>query len=170
MDTARLIVTQLQKQLEAAYRTSRWHSLKRALDGIKPDEALWQPPHYRGFAWSKGSIVEIVFHVAGDTLYQLDYAFGEGQLTWETLTERFRRDGGDLKAAQKLLDESCALVQEHLKKLTDAELARTYTAPDGKTRKTVGELFQMLLEHFLYHAGQIVYIRCLWAGLHPQNP
>jgi uncharacterized damage-inducible protein DinB len=160
-------VAHLRQQFEAAYRGSRWHSLRAALKGVQPDEATWQPPHYKGFPWAKGSIVELVFHVAGDTLYQLDYAFGKRTLTWATLTERFQCDGGDLKAAQKLLDEGFSAVQRYLHSLTDADLARTYTAPDGKTQKTLGELFQMLLEHCFYHAGQIVYIRNLWAGLHP---
>jgi hypothetical protein len=167
MSGERVIVTHLQRQFEAAQHGSRWHSFRAALKGIQPDEATWQPPHYKGFPWAKGSIVELVFHVAGDTLYQLDYAFGERTLSWEALTKRFQRDGGDLQAAQKLLEEGFSAVQRHLQSLTDADLARTYTAPDGKTQKTLGELFQMLLEHCFYHAGQIVYIRNLWAGLHP---
>ncbi|MFN4218162.1 MAG: DinB family protein [Candidatus Bipolaricaulia bacterium] len=163
------LVAHLQQQFEAAYRESRWHSLKAAMKGLQPDEATWQPPHYKGFSWAHGSIVEILFHVAGDTLYQLDYAFGKRMLTWDALQERFRRDGGDLQAAQKLLDESFSVLQEYLKDLSDADLARSYTAPD-KTQKTVGELLQMLLEHWLYHAGQIVYVRCLWAGLSAPKP
>lgn len=165
MNSSRVLVTHLQQQFEAAYRGSRWHSVREAIKGLQADEATWQPPHYRGFPWAHGSIVEILFHIAGDTLYQLDYAFGKRSLTWDELQERFRRDGSDLEAARKLLDESFSVLQEHLKNLTDADLARAYLAPDGKTQKTLGELFQMLLEHFLYHAGQIVYVRCLWAGV-----
>lgn len=169
MNEQRLIVAHLQRQFEAAFSGSRWHSLKAALKGVQPDEATWQPPHYKGFSWAHGSIVEILFHVAGDTLYQLDYAFGERTLTWEALQERFRGAGGDLHAAQKLLDESFSLVQNHLSALSDADLARTYRAPGGKTQRTLGELFQMLLEHCFYHAGQIVYVRCLWAGIPSQS-
>ncbi len=165
MGTERLFVAHLQRQLEAAYRGSRWHSLHRAINGLKPEEARWRPPHYKGFPWSHGSIVEILFHIGGDTLYQLDYAFGAGSVTWEQLQARFQREGGDLRAAIRLLDESFAALQKNLESLTDADLTRTYTPPDGKTQKSLGELFQMLLEHYLYHAGQIVYIRNLWAGL-----
>ncbi len=165
MNTERLLVAHLQREFEAAYRTSPWHSLRKAIAGLKPDEAAWCPPHYKGFPWAHGSMLEILFHVGGDTLYQLDYAFGARTLTWEQLQARFQREGGDLEAAKKLLDESFSVLQEYLKNLTDADLPRTYTAPDGKTQKSLAELFQMLLEHFLYHAGQIVYIRCLWAGL-----
>lgn len=162
---SRLVVEHLQRQFEAAYRASRWHSLTAAIKGLKPEEASWRPPHYKGFSWAHGSILEILFHVAGDTLYQLDYAFGRSSLTWEELTARFQSDGGDLHAAMKLLDEGFSAVQKNLQTLTDADLARTYTAPDGTSKKTLNELFQMLLEHSFYHAGQIVYARCLWAGL-----
>jgi uncharacterized damage-inducible protein DinB len=165
MNDQRLLVKHLQEQFEAAYRGSRWHSLREAIKGLKPDEARWQPPHYKGFSWAHGSILEILFHVSGDTLYQLDYAFGARSLTWEQLQARFQEEGGDLKAAKKLLDESFLAVQKYLENMTDADLARPYTAPDGKTQRTLGELFQMLLEHCFYHAGQIVYVRCLWAGL-----
>ncbi|MCX8102856.1 MAG: DinB family protein [Candidatus Bipolaricaulota bacterium] len=170
MNSSRALVTHWQQQFEAAYRGSRWHSVKEAIKGLKADEATWQPPHYKGFPWAHGSIIEILFHVAGDTLYQLDYAFGQRTLTWDKLQERFQRAGGDLDAAKGLLDESFSVVQEYLKNLTDADLARTYIAPDGKTSKTLGELFQMLLEHWFYHAGQIVYVRNLWAGLSSPNP
>lgn len=169
MSNQRVLVTHLQQQFEAAYRESRWHSLQEAIKGLKSDEAAWCPPHYKGFPWAHGSILEILFHVAGDTLYQLDYAFGARTLTWEQLQARFQRDGGDLKAAKKLLDESFSVLQEYLKNLTDADLTHTYTAPDGKTQKSLAELFQMLLEHFLYHTGQIVYIRNLWAGLSSEH-
>lgn len=165
MKQKRLLVAHLQREFEAAYRTSPWHSFRKAIAGLKPDEAVWCPPHYKGFPWAHGSILEILFHVGGDTLYQLDYAFGERTLRWEQLKARFQREGGDLRAAKKLLDESFAALQKNLESLSDADLVRPYTAPDGKTQKTLSELFQMLLEHFLYHAGQVVYIRCLWAGL-----
>jgi hypothetical protein len=65
MSGERVIVTHLQRQFEAAQHGSRWHSFRAALKGIQPDEATWQPPHYKGFPWAKGSIVELVFHVAG---------------------------------------------------------------------------------------------------------
>jgi len=169
MSQLRIRVEQFEKQLQAAYQTSRWHSLKEALKDVKSDEARWQPAHYKGFSWAHGSILEIAFHVAGDTLYQLDSAFGSRALAWEALEARFKRDGGDLPAAIRLFEEGFSQLQGHLKGLTDADLERSYIAPDGKTQKTLEELFQMILEHWLYHAGQIVYVRSLWAGLKGQS-
>ncbi len=157
----------LKAQLEAAYRGSRWHSLLSALKGITPEEAAWTPPAYKGFPWMRGSIVEIVFHVGGDSLYQLDHALGARALTWEALQERFRREGGDLSAALKLAEEGYRALQRALDGLDDEQLQRTYPTPEsqGERRRTLQAFFEMMVEHHLYHAGQIVYVRCLYRGL-----
>lgn len=160
-----MITELLKQQLEEAYRGSRWHSFKSALKGITPEEARWTPPAYEGFPWMKGSIVEIVFHVGGDSLYQLDYALGERKLTWEALEERFRAEGGDLNAALRLAEEGYQALKRALDSLTDEDLKRQYPIPEGKGERTLGEFFSMMVEHHLYHAGQIVYIRSIWRGL-----
>lgn len=111
-----------------------------------------------------GSILDIAFHVAGDVSFQLSYALGDRSLTWEKLTEEFKARGGDLKAALVMAEESFLELQEALGKLTDEDLARRYETPDGKKEQTLEEFIQMLLEHYVYHAGQIMYVRCLWEG------
>ncbi len=166
-----VIVKHLKKRLEAAYQGSRWHSLQSALKDITPEEAEWKPPAYKGFPWMQGSIVEIVFHVGGDSLYQLDHALGERRLTWEELEERFQAEGGDLQAALKLAEEGYQALQRALDPLTDEDLQRTYPTPEsqGKRQRTLEEFFEMMIEHHLYHAGQIVYARCLYQGLKEQG-
>jgi uncharacterized damage-inducible protein DinB len=163
-----LLVEHLKRDLEAAYRGSRWHSFKSALKDISPEEADWTPPAYQGFPWMKGSITEIVFHVGGDSLYQLDHALGEKKLTWDELTRRFEELGGDLEAALKLVEEGYQALQRALQSLTDEDLERTYPTPEskGKSERTLSEFFRMMIEHYLYHAGQIVYIRSLLKGEH----
>ncbi len=167
----RTIVEHLKAQLENAYKGSRWHSLLRALEGITPEEAAWKPPAYAGFPWMRGSIVEIVFHVGGDSLYQLDHALGKRELTWEALQERFEREGGDLSAALRLAEEGYSALQKALESLTDEELQREYPTPEsrGKQKRTLQAFFEMMIEHHLYHAGQIVYVRCLYQGLKQQG-
>jgi len=164
--SAKIIVENLKRDLEAAYRGSRWHSFKSALEGITPEEASWTPPAYEGFPWMKGSIVEIVFHVGGDSLYQLDYALGERKLTWDKLQQRFQEMGGDLEAAIELAEEGYRALKSALESLADEDLKRTYPTPEskGKSERTLREFFRMMVEHYLYHAGQIVYIRSLIKG------
>jgi len=163
----RMIVEHLKAQLESAYRGSRWHSLLSALKDITPEEAAWKPPAYAGFPWMEGSIVEIVFHVGGDSLYQLDHALGAGELTWEALQERFRREGGDLPAALRLAEEGYRALQKALDSLSDGDLQREYPTPEskGREKRTLQAFFEMMIEHHLYHAGQIVYARCVFQGL-----
>jgi hypothetical protein len=163
------LIEHLRRGLEAAYRGSRWHSLRHALKGITPEEATWRPPAYQGFPWMRGSILEIVFHVGGDSLYQLDYALGERALTWEELKGRFQVEGGDLVAARKLAEEGYQALQKALDTLTDEELFRTYLTPEGRRERTLEEFFRLMIEHHLYHAGQIVYVRSLYEGLQHQG-
>ena len=156
---SRLQVQLLLNALKRAWRDSRWHALKRAIKGLTHEEASWRPPAYKGFAWSSGSIMDILFHVGGDCLIQIDYAFHDGQLTWEELQRRFKDAGGNLDAALKLLEEGYQAVHDALSSLTDADLDRECTAYSGTMR--LRDLFLMLIEHIIYHAGQIVYIRCM---------
>ncbi len=167
---SQIIIEQLKRALKSAYEESRWHSFKSALKGIRPEEALWIPPAYQGFPWMRGSILEIVFHVGGDSLYQLDQALGHRRLSWEELQARFSAEGGDLPAALKLAEEGYGALRQALDSLTDEELSHTYPTPEGRGERTLEEFFQMMIEHYLYHAGQIVYVRCLWQGLQQKTP
>lgn len=160
----RVIIEHLKRDLDAAYQGSRWHSFNSVLKNIQPEEAIWTPPAYKGFPWMKGSILEIVFHVGGDSFYQLDYALGQRHLTWEELQSRFKTAGGDLQAGLKLAEEGHLALQRALDSLTDEDLARTYPTPEDKGERTLEAFFHMMIEHHLYHAGQITYVRCLWQG------
>ncbi len=166
----RTIVERLKRDLEAAYRGSQWHSFRSALKDITPEEASWTPPAFKGFPWMRGSILEIVFHVGGDSFYQLDYALGDRRLTWEELQRRYQAEGGDLQAAIKLAEEGYQTLQRVLDSLTDEDLARTYPTPEGKGERSLEDFFRMMIEHHLYHAGQIVYARCLQQGLQEEQP
>jgi len=116
----------------------------------------------------KGSVLEIVFHVGGDSLYQLDHALGQRKLTWDDLQARFRAEGENLITARKLAEQGYRALQQALDSLADEELTRTYPTPEGKGERSLEAFFRMMIEHYLYHAGQIVYVRCLWQGL-PQK-
>ena len=158
------LVRQFRWQFEEARSGSRWHSLRAVLADLTPAEADWTPPAYAGFAWNRGSIREIVVHLGGDHLHQISRAFGQGEWTWEAVLARYRERGGDLAAALALLDEGFAAIFAALATLTDDDLTATRRNVDGR-RFRPRELFQMLLEHTLYHAGQIQYARCIYQGL-----
>jgi len=154
----------LRELLIQAYEGSRWHSFRSAVRDMTPEEALWTPPTgYKGFRWADGSILKIIFHLGADKMVQIATAFGEGALDWTAMEHRFKAMGGDLSAALHIAQEGHETVLDALAPLSDDDLSieRPYW---GGGRMPTGDLFLMLAEHDFYHAGQIRYIRGLYAA------
>lgn len=157
-------VEMLAELLERAYHGSRYHSLRRALEGVDDEMARWRPSHYKGFPWMHGSILEIAFHVAGDKHALHNVAFGDGSLTWEQIQQRFEQDGSDIAAAIRLADAGHEQLLATLRALTDDQLTQKVPYYHGK-RLSAEEIFLLAIEHDIYHAGQIWYVRCLVEGI-----
>lgn len=145
------VLLKLQKR---AFESSQWHSLKAALDGI--DEAIfdWKPSKHEGFPWMDGSIRDIVYHVTGDKLVQFSQAYGDGSVNWENVPI-VRGEIGDMRDE---LTRAHGAVVDALRKLTEDGLQEK-VATWGGTRMAAEDFFLMLIEHDIYHAGQIRYIR-----------
>ncbi len=159
----------LKELLVQAYEGSRWHSFKAAVRGLTPEEAIWRPPTgYKGFRWADGSILRIVFHVGADKIVQISTAFGEGAVDWTAMEHRFKAMGSDLNAALQIAQEGYETSLDALAPLSDDDLLveRPYW---GGGRMPTGDLFLMLAEHDFYHAGQIQYIRALYAAQQEAN-
>jgi hypothetical protein len=156
----------LQQRLEEAFRGSRYHSFMASLKGVSEEAARWTPPHYRGFPHMTGSILNLAFHTGGDKSVLISHSFGDASVSWEQVTARFESLGGDLTAAKRLAEEGHAKVLETLASLTDADLDAVRPYYGGK-RLTAYEVFTIITEHDLYHAGQINYVRCLIEGIKP---
>jgi hypothetical protein len=157
-------IAALRQRLEEAFRGSRYHSFLGSLRGVSEEAARWTPPHYRSFPHMTGSILNLAFHTGADKSVLISCSFGDGSVTWQQMTARFESLGGDLKAAKRLAEEGHAKVLQTLASLTDADLQQMRPYYGGK-RLTTYELFAIIAEHDLYHAGQINYVRCLIEGL-----
>ncbi|MCS7300375.1 MAG: DinB family protein [Fimbriimonadales bacterium] len=154
----------LKALLTRCYEGSQWHSFKAAVRDLTDEEALWVPPTgYKGYRWADGTILKIIFHLGADKLVQISTAFGEGSMDWVAMEHRFRAMGGNLRAALQIAHEGYETTLDALAPLTDddLEVERPYY---GGGRMTTGDLFLMLAEHDVYHAGQIIYIRGLYAA------
>lgn len=139
-----------------AFESSPWHSLKAALANIGETEFLWIPPKHQGFPWMNGSIRDIVYHVSGDKLVQVSAALGGGEITWENVG----LGKADIGSMMSQLTSSHSVVVNALKMQSENTLSEKVTSWGGK-KLSAEELFLMLIEHDLYHAGQIRYIRNL---------
>lgn len=159
-------VQALLRRLDAAWEESRWHSLRGSLEGLTEDEATWVPPDYQppepwGFS---GCILDILLHVAADAFIYPDQAVGQDSPTTAMVEAQFHDRGGNLQAALGLLDAGHAHLRDVLASLNDADLARRVEAAGIYQGASVETLFIELIEHDVYHAGQINYIRSLYEG------
>lgn len=142
------------KQL--SFEKSPWHSVMSALKNISEKEFFWIPNHHNGFEWMNGSICDIVYHLAGDTLVQLSGAFEGGKIKWENVTELIPKN--DMEAMLLSLKEAHKKYLSCLDQFDDDKLQEKVGTSWGQTMKAK-DLFIMLIEHDYYHAGQIRYIR-----------
>jgi hypothetical protein len=139
-----------------AFSKSSWHSLMAALVSVSEEAFVWIPERHNGFPWMNGSIQDIVYHVAGDKLVQLNHAFGDATMTWDDVPVT-KSNKAELVAQLEASQRELILAINNA-----ADLDLKISGWGGKRLKTV-DFFVMLIEHDLYHAGQIRYIRNLVA-------
>jgi uncharacterized damage-inducible protein DinB len=110
------------------------------------------------------SIEDIARHVAACKVMYAEHAFGEGRLTWvDPEVVRWPADEGPMDAVLAWLEESHAALMRHVRGLSDAELGRPRRANWGRDEETRW-LLSTLLQHDLYHAGEINHLRSQLAG------
>ncbi len=147
-------VSQLLYLLDHAFDGTDWHSLLGNLRSVKPADWLWVPPD------GQRSIRDIVRHVGGCKFMYHNHAFGDEQYTWEDPVI----DGGEalatISSAIAWLREGQALLRQSIAALDDAELLRLRSAPSGAQKETRW-LITIVIEHDLYHAGELNHIRAL---------
>jgi hypothetical protein len=150
----------LQRRLEESYRASKYHSFLNSLKGVTEEAARWLPPHYKGFPHMNGSILNLAYHTAGDKFVLMSNSFGDGSWSWPKVEAHFTELGGDLTAAKQLAEEGHALVLATLEAWDEDRLEEARPYYGGKTH-TALEVFSIVAEHDVYHAGQINFVRCI---------
>lgn len=124
------------------------------------DESIWRVVPAGG----SRSIEAITRHVAECKVMYVDHAFGAGRLTWTSSeVARWPAGAGPLEAVMAWLRDSQDTLIRHVTALTDDELDKPRMANWGSEHETRW-LLSMLLQHDLYHAGEINHIRSLLAG------
>ncbi len=151
---ARERVSELVDLLDDAFQGARWHSLLRNLESVGPDDWLWVAPGGRR------SICDIVAHVGSGKLMYQNQAFGDGSYTWGQPPLARRAALESIPAAIEWLREGHARLRDSVAALDDAELTRLRGHHSGTPRETRW-IISTMIEHDLYHAGEINYIRAL---------
>jgi len=146
-------VSELVELLDEAFVGPRWHALLINLESVAPDDWLWVAPG------GQRSIRDIVAHVGGCKFMYQNQAFGDGQYTWDTPPVA---DGDALvtiPAAIDWLREGHQRLRSSVAALDD-ELPRLRGHHSGTLRETRW-IIKTMIEHDLYHSGEINYIRAL---------
>jgi hypothetical protein len=145
-------VAQLLYLLDEAFEaTTNEHSLVGNLRSLAPDDWLWVP------AGGSRSIRDIVRRVGGCKVMYHDDAFGDATLTWDDGVDAL--DSGAsaiewLRAGQERLRQSLAARDD------DAELLCPRPTNWGD-REVTRWIFAVMIQHDLYHAGEINHLRSL---------
>ena len=147
-------VSELLDLLDEAFQGPRWHSLLRNLESVKASDWLWVAPG------GQRSIRDIVAHVGGCKFMYHNQAFDDGQYSWADPPVA----GGDalasIPAAIEWLREGHERLRGCVAVLDDDELPRQRPHHSGTPRETRW-IIRTMIEHDLYHAGEINYIRAL---------
>jgi uncharacterized damage-inducible protein DinB len=124
------------------------------------DEAIWRSVPRDG----RRSIESIVLHVGACKVMYRDYAFGPGTLFWDQPAVQPWADGkAPMRETIDWLERVHGELVQDIATLDDAELARPRLTNWGEQRETRW-ILSMLLQHDLYHSGEINHIRSLFSG------
>ena len=147
-------VSQVLYLLDRAFDGMEWHSLLGNLKSVTPDDWLWVPPGGRR------SIRDIVQHIGAAKFIYHHYAFGDATLHWDD-PQVDRWDVVEtIPSAIDWLRENHSRLRESISALDDAGLLQPRPNFRGQLKETRW-LIATMIEHDLYHAGEINHTRCL---------
>jgi uncharacterized damage-inducible protein DinB len=150
---ARAAVDALLYLLDDGFEGGRWHSLIGNLRAVTPDEWRWVPPG------GSRSVAAIVHHVGVCKLMYANHAFGDASLTWESV-EPPKEATAEPSSALVWRRTAQSRLRAALAALDDADLLALRRANWGERCETRW-LIATMIQHDLYHAGEINHLRSL---------
>jgi uncharacterized damage-inducible protein DinB len=152
--TATAEVAQILYLFDRAFDGTEWHSLLGNLKSVTPDDWLWVPPGGRR------SIRDIVDHVGSAKFLYQHHAFGDAVLSWDDPIVEGGNRVSTIPSALEWLRENHERMRQSILTLDDAELLQLRPNFRGQLKETRW-LIATMIEHDLYHSGEINHIRCL---------
>lgn len=148
----------MERAFEGEAGLPKWHSLLGNLRAVRADDWRWVPPGGRR------SIRDIVDHLGARYVWD-SQAFGDGSIHWN------RPGSAPVLAAEatpaeaeEWLRDAHGRLRGHVAALADdAELDRERMTPQGVMRPT-RFIVTTMIEHDLYHCGEVNHIRALRQG------
>jgi len=145
--------------MDHAFENGEFHSLMGNLSTVD-DDTMWKAR----LPGSLRTIGEIALHVGSSKVMYTDYAFGSRSLTWESPeVEPWPPEDPPMRAVLDWLREVHASLMTHVRDLSDDELSQLRMANWGEEKETRW-LLSTVLQHDVYHAGEINRMRSVLAG------
>lgn len=134
--------------------TTQEHGLLTNLASVSDDEWLWVP------GGGQRSMAEIAEHVGECMFMYADHGFGDGSMSWHEFDARYQPLPGK-EQMMAWLREGHTVFRGRVDALKDdSQLTELRKAPWGGEYETRW-LIAAMIEHDLYHAGEINHIRAL---------
>lgn len=147
-------VSQLLYLLDEAFDGTGWHSVLGNLRSVTAEDWSCIPPG------GHRTIRDIVHHIGSCKLMYHNHAFGDATLTWEDPLVDGSEPPDTIEPAIERLRDAQERLRQSVASLTDDELFRPRKANWGTSEETRW-LISILIQHDLYHAGEINHIRSL---------
>ena len=156
------------RQMEAGYRSDPFHALRKNLESVTEVEWKTRPlnpsvgPNSEFGEQPELSIADLVLHVGGAKYMYANRAFGDGTMKWGGIKGPRTHDKETVLA---WLDAGHRQLVEGLTALeNDAMLDTERSFPGWPTPLTVRILAGIVMNHDLYHSGEINRQRALIRG------
>jgi uncharacterized damage-inducible protein DinB len=152
--------------MDNAFEVSRPHSLLNNLGSVT--EADYERDH------DGRSIREMVRHLAAAKQVYNNFAFGDSSMMWPTMQGRVFATDKSMADDVEWLQQGQATLRASVAALEDADLLTQRPVHMGGTLET-RNIISIMIEHDLYHAGEINHLRALmqgtdyWRGREPQK-
>ena len=152
-----IAIAQLLYLFNESFEGKDWESLLQNLKSVRPEDWRWVAPG------GHRSICDIVAHVGSCKFIYHIQAFGDTRLTWEDPLLQGGLALDTIPSAVEWLRKGQALLVESIAALDDSQLLDLRYHHSGKLKETRW-IISMMIQHDLYHAGEINYIRALHQG------
>ena len=150
----RAVVEDTLWRMDLAWSEDRWHALWSHLEDLTWEEVTWPPMEGRR------TILNILTHLGLCKIMYWEYAFGPAKMSWPEAGQQVPK-GEDLREWRAWLRAAHEQFRSAVAGLTDAELAELRLTNWGEKLPT-RTIVNIMIEHDLYHAGEINYIRGLY--------
>jgi hypothetical protein len=156
--TASPAIAQLLALLDEAFDGADWHSLIGNLRPVMNEDWRWVP------LGGQRSVCDIVRHVGGSKFMYHNHAFGDATLTWDTALVNGNEALESVESAMAWLRVGKERLSLSVSSLSDdADLAHPRMTNWGEWKDTRW-IIATLIQHDLYHAGEINHLRSLRQG------